>query len=117
MREGGMKARCEPGDRCVIVAEIAGCDCNIGATVTVTIGLPGMDYLGKPVFGWLFEDASRPLKAVDVDNAGNVVPGTETWVTDSGHGLYTPWLSDHHLLPVHGAGELPLEDKREEVPA
>lgn len=113
-----MKARCEPGDRCVIVAEIPGCECNIGATVTVTTRVTGMDWNGARIIGWLFKDASRPLKAVDVDDAGQVIPGSEAWITSSlDNPSDEPGLFDHHLVPIAGDGELLLVRTAQDVSA
>jgi hypothetical protein len=65
------KLRCQPGDRCIIIGDVRGCDCNIGATLTVT-------HLAPPVEGmppaWLFCDVSRPIKIVDLDRRGNPIP-------------------------------------------
>lgn len=109
-----MKARCEPGDRCVIVAEVPGCEANIGATLTVValdvnIRLPG----GTTVRAWSFKDASRPLVMVDLQGQRT----GECTATDEYPPFRCPAYLDHHLVPLHGDGELLLQEKREDVPA
>lgn len=113
-----MKTRCKPEDRCVVVAEVPGCECNIGALVTVT-SVHATPLHGRAVPIWRFRDASRPLKVVYTDLHGRVIPGAEQWVLHSNcttegecDGLY-----DFQLVPVHGEGEVLLQETREEQPA
>jgi hypothetical protein len=114
-----MKTRCKPDDRCIIVADDPGCECNIGALVTVSTLHTGQ-LNGRPVAIWKFRDASRPLKVLFTDLAGRVIPGDESWVLQSEcaqhEGAYSG-LYDHQLVPVHGDGEILLEDHRVEQPA
>lgn len=115
-----MKTRCKPGDRCVIVAEIAGCECNIGARVTVLEVALTFIASGGTAAHWTFKDASRPLKVVEHDSAGRVIPGREQWCSSSEeirHGDQLPGIYDQHLAPLAGDGELVLDEQREEQPA
>lgn len=115
-----MKARCAPGDRCIVLAEVAGCECNIGALVTVTESylmlVPGMGW--RPV--WKFKDASRPLLIGPPSTFGKVLPGTERfWITSSfEHEAHRcPAYDDAHLLPIHGEGEILLDEVQEVITA
>lgn len=110
-----MKTRCEPGDRCIVVAELPGCECNVGAVLTVVdLGLAQTPSGPRPI--WAFKDASRPLKITDVDDAGNVRPGANVVWTTTSAGFpreSRPGCFDHHLVPIAGEGELLLQRARE----
>lgn len=87
--------RCEPGDICIVVADVPGCEANIGAQLRVVRLMPFVD-----VNAWEFEDASRPLKMVPEDGEGG-----EYWTRSTaegiGDGRYGGFL-DRHLIPVGG---------------
>ena len=102
--------RCLPGDRCVIISDQPGCECNIGARVTVTQLVPVP--AGSPLPpAWLFKDASRPLLAVDVDSDGKVIAGSEGWTTgDPRADQESPILLDEQLVPERDIGALIVDD-------
>lgn len=80
---------CKPGDLAIVVAEIPGCECNIGALVRVLQPSPD----DQP--GWYFEDATRPLKCLD--GAGR----NASWVTHSrGDPPWVCFVHDRHLVPI-----------------
>lgn len=84
------KLNCWPGARAVIVGEEPGCECNIGALVTV-VKLDA-DYPDC----WHFTDASRPLKMLDIDDSGHV-----SWINASDDpGIEFAWLADKYLVPI-----------------
>lgn len=96
-----MKTRCQPGDRCVVVADVPGAECNIGAELTVT----RVVHLINPP-AWEFKDASRPLKMPIIEYGTNVMSDTPAiWCTESGEVSETryPTMFDHHLVPIKPA--------------
>lgn len=103
-----MKTRCVPGQRCVVVADVPGCECNVGATLTVTeLGLGDTPAGPRPI--WAFKDADRPLKVVD----------PVVWVTSSA-GFprdAMPGVFDHHLVPVPRGGDTHQQATREALQA
>jgi hypothetical protein len=92
---------CNPGDRCVVVADVPGCECNVGAELTVTRLIPVPRHIAP---AWEFKDASRPLKMVDLDpHTGRPIVGsTERWATgtNSRSTKSYPGMFDHHLVPL-----------------
>lgn len=90
---------CVAGEMAVIIGEDPGCECNIGATLTVVAPEPG-----TPEGYWGFCEVSRPLKMVDVEDR------SECWVTDSKDERYQ-WIGvkDKYLLPIRDPGELPAD--------
>ncbi|CAN7326370.1 hypothetical protein LJR084_001892 [Variovorax sp. LjRoot84] len=89
---------CKPNDICVVVGEVPGCECNIGAQVRVTRRIPfgGAD-------AWEFEEASRPLKMIPDDGRPLV-----EWVRGSSEGIPRGRLYgfyDRHLLPIRAPGD------------
>lgn len=96
-----MKLRCKPNERCLVIGDVPGCECNIGAMVTVVRIVPPTRDV-KPA--WIFKDSSRPLKLVDLDADCKPVPGSEAYAT----GTYSPddgempVIFDHHLMPLRG---------------
>ena len=78
---------CKPGDLCVVVAEYAGCEKNIGVMLTVVRAIGDSR--------WEFKDATRPVKVVDVDD------GTVAYCLSSyDDPRYDVWVEDRHLVPV-----------------
>lgn len=93
--------RCRPGQVCVIIGEVEGCEANIGAMITV-IELQNMPML-DPV--WSFKDASRPL----VTTCPPVTVVNFDDIPDDFCFIY-----DHHLLPVEGdLGVLEIHEELE----
>jgi hypothetical protein len=78
-----MKTRCQPGDRCLVVADTPGCECNIGAVLTVVQAHVTLDPLRGHVPIWTFKDASRQLRVLGTFNAADTEALKECWVTHS----------------------------------
>jgi hypothetical protein len=98
-----IKLRCKPDQRCLVIGDVRSCECNVGATVTVVEVIPPPGPM-RPA--WVFKDASRPLKMVDLDRHGHPVPGTESYATATYNGGSDalPLIFDHHLMPLQGDG-------------
>jgi hypothetical protein len=107
------KLRCQPGDRCIIIGDVRGCECNIGATAHRHASRAAVE--GMPP-AWLFRDVSRPIKILDLDRRGNPIPGTESYFTGSPppRPEWVPVVFDHHLMPLHGEGEPEIDTAAQE---
>lgn len=88
--------RIQPGDLCLIVSETLGCECNIGAFVTV---VRRADYENSEPGEWLFKDASRPLKFISSvpEEFGRVIWGLHSDDTEEDCYLH---VLDHQLIPI-----------------
>jgi hypothetical protein len=109
-----MSVRCLPNDRCLIIAEVPGCECNIGAHVTVEALAPipvGMDLL--PV--WTFRDADRPLLSLDEQDGKRV----ESMTDGEPHLSLAdrPVIFDHHIVPLRDIGGACVDDVAARTPA
>ena len=87
-------SRIKPNDLCVIIGEDPGCECNIGALLTVKRIIEGHN--GRE--SWTFVEASRPLKMINIPNFPSV-----GWVVDSYPrefpGMVFP-MPDKYLIPI-----------------
>lgn len=98
--------RIKAGERCLVVGEVAGCECNIGAMVIVCV----YDAVDK---SWTFRDASRLIKCEDdfgfglrtamVTNSDENVDPRYEWV-----------LMDKHLVPIRDTDK-ESEDEHDQV--
>lgn len=109
-----MKARCQPGDRCLIVGDVPGCECNIGAEVTVTSRVAFV----RPT-AWEFKDASRPLLSLAINTDGSIDPSRPRWVTATGEptDYEYPAYFDHHLVPLRAEGEPAIDEQPQALAA
>lgn len=86
---------CKPGELAVIVNEDADCKCNIGAFLKVT---KRCDAITPD--GWLFCDATRPLKFFDIDD------GKISWAQSSDENpAYWTTIPDRFLRPIRDPGD------------
>jgi hypothetical protein len=103
-----MTTRCQPGDRCLVIADFPDCECNVGAHVTIDVAAPVPRGQERPP-AWFFYDADRPLVALEHDAAGQLI---KSWTDGEPHLPMAdrPVFLDEHLVPLRSIGGASIDD-------